>query len=149
MRQASFPPTPSPRYIKATLITAFAVALLPALFLWSAYADYMSPDWDPSGDSGAVQGFIFIGIASALAVSFASVAFPMTARFLHVRGELTASRFVKVLAVWLAVLSGLTGLAAAGALGSFSGFFSVGLMVFAIAGVLALPSAVLWFKLAQ
>lgn len=145
MRQVDPPHAPSPRYLRATLITAIAMALLPALFLWSSYTDYVSSDWGPTDDSGAVQGFIFIGISCILVVGFSSAAYPMAAHLLHARRELTALRFVKVLTIWLATLSGVIGFS----LGAFSSFFSIGLMFFVIASSLVLPFSVLWLRLAR
>lgn len=149
MRHTNSTPSSAPRYFRATLVTALTVALLPAGLLWLSYSAYMSPNWEPLGDSGAVQGFAFLGVASAVTIGFVVIAFPMAARFLHTRGEFTTVRFIKVLAVWLASLSALFGFSLGGVLGSLTACFTIGLMLFFIVGLLALPFSPLWFKLAQ
>jgi len=149
MQSAEEPSSSPPRYVRATLGTSVAIALLPGLLLWSGYTDYHSPGWDPNSDSGAVQGFVFFGIAAAMAFAFALVAFPAAAKFLHTRGRLLRFHFFKLLVAWLAALSVVLGLAVGGMLGSFVMFFPVSLMFFFIASLLVLPFAALWLRLAS
>lgn len=149
MHLAKMAQSPSLKYLKATLLTALAVSLLPLTFLWVAYNDYQSPQWDTSGDSGVAQGIIFIGAAAALALVFASLAFPAAAKLLHRRSQFSRPRFVRVLSVWLATLSFLLAFAIAGILGSLSGAFAMGVVIFGISGFMVLPFTLLWFRLSQ
>lgn len=142
---------PSPSllgYIRATVCTVVAVAIIPLVFVGLGYESMHSPDWDPNGDSGAVQGFVFISLACALAVFFACTAFPLAAARLKKQGRFVKSEFLKLLRIWLAIVSALLGLSL-GAMGSLIMFIPISLLCYCIVSLLALPFAHLWYKLAN
>ncbi len=135
------------RSLRASLLTALAVAAVPGVFFLFAYRAFISPQWDSSDDSGAVQGFFVLGVSSALAVMFALVGFPTAA---HLLGEkFTRLRFFGVLLAFLTVLAIGTGLAVAAALGDVRMATAFGLLFLAAAGILCLPFAWLWTHLAK
>lgn len=138
---------PGSRFLRASLLTALAVAALPGVFFLFAYRDFISPGWGAANDSGVVQGYFFLGVSSALAVVFALFAFPATAFLL--RKKFSRLRFVAALFVLLAVLSVAAGLAIAGALGDHRLAYAFGSLLLASASVLTLPFAMLWFTLAR
>ncbi len=144
------------RYVRATIITAVSVALIPAVFFAAAYWAVMSPDWDPNGDSGAAQGFGLFALAAFIAVASAVVVFPFVARFLIHRQRLTSLRFFLYSVGCFAIGSALLAAATAPLLGysltKVSGWDHVA-TVFAmlLVGVTALagPFCPLWLWLAQ
>lgn len=138
-----------PRYLKATAWTAVAVALIPAVLLTLAYIDFQSPQWDPKSDSGAVQGFMIIFLAAAVAVMYVVVAFPAAARILYKRGRLGPGAFSKLLAVWLAATSMVVGGAVSLLLGDLGGWIPLALIMFVMAAVLTMPFMYLWLRLSQ
>jgi hypothetical protein len=137
---------PRPHFLRASLLTSFAVAALPGVFFLVAYVDFVSPQWDSANDSGVVQGYFFLGVSSLLAVMFALVAFPATAFFLG--RNFSKGRFVGALLVLLSVISGGVGLATASALGDYKMGYVFAALFLAVASILAVPFAWLWIKLA-
>ena len=142
-------PLPSLRYLRATSITVLAVAVVPLLFLAIALFDFSSPDWDSSGDSGVAQGLLVSCVAAALATSFAAVAFPTAAYYLHSRGRYSGTNLFWFLAVLLAVFSFVTALVVSQFLGSLHGFVRLWPILFVVAGALTLPFVWLWTRLAR
>ena len=141
---------PSPKYLKATLLTALATALIPCLLFWVAYTSYYSPSWDGDGDSGAVQGFLFFAISAALALVFVITAFPATAKILFTSKHFSTSKFLMFNLILLALLSFLLGFVVSGMLvGSYAEFYKLGFVIFIISSLLSLPFAGLWLKLAK
>lgn len=138
-----------PHYLRATLITALAIAALPTLFILVTYREYTSPAWDPNGDSGAVQGLVFFFVAAAISIVFSSVAFPSAATSLHRQGRFSKPQFFKLLRVWLAILCVVVGLGVAGASGSLFMAIPVSLFLFCIVALLAFPFAHLWLRFAK
>lgn len=142
-------PITSLRYVRATLITVCAVALVPAVFLGIAYSDYRSPNWDPVDDSGAVQGFMFIAAAAALSIAYSGIAFPLAARWLHARGRFTGANFIITHAVWLAFASLLAAAGTSLLLGEISVLLPFALLLFGLSAMLSLPFTALWLWLAK
>jgi hypothetical protein len=139
----------SPRYLRATLLTVAAVAVLPTSFLVLAYIDYRSPNWDPEGDSGAVQGYMLIFLVTILATSFTAVSFPAAANRLHRRQSLRPAQFFKVLSVWLGIASVLFAVVVSLLIGGLSFILSLSVLLFVLASVLVLPFSPLWLWLAK
>lgn len=136
------------RYARATALTVVAVAAIPGSFLWFSYEAMSSPDWDPNGDSGAIQGFLAFSIAAAIAILYAGAAFPSAALLLTWQGRFAKPEFLRVLRVWLAALSIVVALAI-GAISSLVMFVPVSLLLYCIVMVLAFPFAHLWYWLAK
>jgi hypothetical protein len=149
MRKIDTPSVRAPRYLRATALTVIAVSVLPALFMALGWADYYSPDWDPKGDSGAVQGLAFFSGIAAFAITFAAGAFPATAAFLWKQGRYEKPQFYKVLRIWLAIPSLVAALAISALSGSLLMFIPIGLLFFCVVALLAFPFAPLWFWLSQ
>jgi len=139
----------TPRYLRATLITALAVATLPGGFLFFAFVDSLSPRWDPDGDSGAIQGFISIFLATLMAIGYTMVAFPTVAHRLDRRKKLRLGPFVVVLISWLLVTSFLVAIAMSWQLGALSLAVRLAFVLFATGTVFCLPFAPLWLYLAK
>jgi hypothetical protein len=137
----------NPRYLRASLITALVVGASPAAFFVLAYLDFTSSQWDSANDSGVVQGYFFLGVSSVLAVTFALVAFPVTAFLL--RRSFSSLRFLGALVGVLAALSGTAALVIGSALGDHKLAFAFGPFLLVLAGILTLPFAWLWVKLAR
>lgn len=137
------------RYVKATLLTALAAAMLPVGFLLLAYLDYRSPQWDPEGDSGAVQGFMIIALATSLSIAYVLVAFPVAARSLHKASQLRPGSFSKLLALWLGALSLVVAAAVSLQLGGLSLWLPLALILFVAAALLTMPFTPLWLWLAR
>ena len=140
----------SPRYLRATLITAAAVAVLPSLMLGIALLDFFSPDSNSSGDSGFAQGLFISSVAAALAISFVATAFPSAAYFLQLRGCYSATNFFWLLVISLAIFASAATILASQVLGgSLREFAVLWAMLFLMAAVLTLPFSWLWARLAQ
>lgn len=137
------------RYVKATALTVAAVAAIPVAFLVLAYLDYQSPNWDPEGDSGAVQGYMVMALATAMAVGYVAVAFPAVARRLQKTQELRARKFIAALAVWLLAASLIAATGASLLVGGMSLVAPLGALLFVMGSVLCLPFAPLWIRLAK
>jgi len=135
-----------PRFLRASLLTGAAVAVLPSIFFAFAYIDFISPEWDAANDSGVVQGYFFLGVSSVLAVLFAVVAFPAIALLL--RRKFSRTRFVGALIVLLALVSTGVGVMTASALGDFRMASVLASLFLALASLLTLPFAWLWINLA-
>jgi hypothetical protein len=148
MRQTN-PPSQRSKYARATVLTVAATALVPSLFMYLAYDAYRSPNWDPSGDSGAVQGFFIIFIAFTIAIAFTAAAFPAAAAVLQRQGRFTKSHFFRLLRVWLAILSVIVALVGAWDSGSLFMAIPFGIMLFCFVAILAFPFAHLWLRLAK
>lgn len=140
---------PPPRYLRATLATVLAVAVLPVTFLVFAYLDYQSPNWDPDGDSGAVQGFMVIFLATLLVISYVATAFPAAARRLHRLQKLRAGPFVRVLAVWLIFASAILATAVSLLVGGLLLVVPLTFILFCLGAVLCLPFGPFWLWLAK
>ena len=136
------------RYVRATALTVVAVAILPAAFLGLGYEAMHSPDWDPNGDSGAVQGFLLFFVFAVIAVLYAGAAFPSAAALLNNQGRFSKPEFLRLLRIWLAVLSLFLALAV-GAASSLVMLVPIGLLLYCVVTLLALPFAHLWFRLAK
>jgi hypothetical protein len=138
-----------PRYVKATLLTALAAALLPVGFLVLAYFEYKSPQWDPEGDSGAVQGFMVIALATTLSILYVLVAFPVAANTLRKASKLRGTSFGKLLAMWLGGISLVVAAAVSLQLGGLSLWLPLALVLFLISALLTMPFMPLWLWLAR
>lgn len=143
------PPYFPPRYFRATVLTALAVAMLPVNVLVFGYLDYQSPNWDPVGDSGAAQGFMVLFLATLLAVCYVATAFPAAARRLHRLQKLSAGSFVKVLSVWLIVASALLSTVASLLVGGLWLVVPLTLILFSLGALLVLPFCPFWLWLAK
>ena len=141
--------TTAPKYVRATVFTSLAVATLPTAFLVLAYMDYLSPNWDPVGDSGAVQGFMVIFLAAAMAVGYAATAFPAAARRLFRVQKLRVGTLLGLLAAWLIVASLVFATAASLLVGGLSLLVPLAVIFFVAASVLCLPFTPLWLWLAK
>ncbi|WPB55379.1 hypothetical protein [Xylophilus sp. GOD-11R] len=147
--QPSSQPT-SQRYLKATILTSLAICLMPLSLSASIYHEINSPNWDPNGDSGAIQGFAACFIAAVFGVLYAAIAFPVLASRLHRRHELRACAFISTLADWLFIASFI----AATGICFYAGdgwilCVPIALGLFAIAAAVCLPFAPLWMWLAK
>jgi hypothetical protein len=136
-----------PRYVKATLLTALAAALLPASRLVLAYLDYTSPQWDPQADSDAVQGFMISALATSLALLHILVAFPVAGRRLHQARHLGPAPFIKLVALWLVALCFVVAGAISLQVGGLSFWLPLALVLFCTAALLTLPFTRLWLWL--
>ena len=135
------------RFLRASLLTGWAGAPLPGVFFLFEYLDFISPQWDPTDDSGAVQGYFILGVSSMLAVMFALVACP-TVAFLF-RRKFSCLRFGGALFFLLAVLSLGAGLVVASGLGDFRLAYAFGPLFLVLTGILTLPFAWLWATLVK
>ncbi|MCZ2498112.1 hypothetical protein GN316_15205 [Xylophilus sp. Kf1] len=139
---------PRPRYIRATFFTLISISLLPLSFLAFAYHEYKSPNWDPNGDSGAIQGFVYILVATLIFVCYATVAFPAVACRLHRRQNLRARPFLAALAGWLFGISVIFAVAFSIYAESFFPFVPLTLILFSLGAVICLPFGFMWIRLA-
>jgi hypothetical protein len=139
----------APRYTRATAGTMLAVATLPTAFLVLAYMDYRSSNWDPQGDSGAVQGFMVIFLAAVMSIGYVAVAFPAAARRLHRLEKLRVASLVGLLAAWLIVASLVFATAASLLVGGLTLIFPLAVILYVAASMLSLPFAPLWLWLAK
>lgn len=142
-------PESTPHYLRATLATVVGVAIVPITFLAFAYLDYQSPNWDPDGDSGAVQGFMIIFLAALLAISYAATAFPVAARRLHRLKKLRAVPFIRQLAAWLLLASALLAMAGSLLVGSLALMLPLTVILFFLVAALCLPFGLFWLWLAK
>jgi hypothetical protein len=149
MLQANSPNQLSLKYFRATALTVIATTLIPLLLMYSAYEDYLSPDWDPNGDSGVVQGFFIFFIAAATAVLFSAIAFPAAASVLQRQGRFSQAHFFRLLRVWLAILSFIVALIGAWFSGSLLIVIPLSVLLFCIVTLLTFPFAHLWLWLAK
>lgn len=145
---------PGMRYIRATVLTAIAVATVPAVFFAIALWEFNSPSWDPTDDTGAAQGFALLGVAAAIAVGASATVFPLVGRSLSKAGSLTTIKFVAYSAACLLLIAFAISVATAPLLGFNLGRFAtlihiltVSAILVTVASVLALPFCWLWLRL--
>lgn len=138
-----------PRYLRASTLTACFALALPVTFLVLAYLDFASPSWNPQEDSGAIQGYMFIGLVTALIAGFVSAVFPAVGAHLHRKGKLNITSLVKVLAIVLACASFALALAASLASDGLGDVLLLAVLVFSMSAPFLLPLAPLWLWLAQ
>ncbi|MCW5604031.1 MAG: hypothetical protein KIT18_05745 [Burkholderiales bacterium] len=143
------------RYVRATVLTALAVATVPAAFFAIALWEFHSPAWDPTDDSGAVQGFALLGVAAAVAVGGSATVFPLVGRFLLKAGSLTTIKFLTYSAACLVLIALAISVATVPLLGlSLERFatlvhiLTVSAILVTVAAALALPFCWLWLRLA-
>ncbi len=129
------------RLLSATLITASAMSVLPALLVLIAYGDHNT--WKAS----SAQGFLFFASSAAFAVAFALIGFPATAALLISLGRLARTTFN-----WWAFLGlALATIASLLAFALYSGDYSllfISPATFVLACFIVLPFRALWWRLA-
>ncbi|OZG69919.1 hypothetical protein BTA51_28710 [Hahella sp. CCB-MM4] len=89
------------QYLKATVWASGIYLVVPVALLSLGYFEMQSPEWD-TNDSGAVQGFIFIFLASLSALACVAVAFPLIAKKLQPNFTTRKWVYLNILTVWLA-----------------------------------------------
>jgi hypothetical protein len=139
----------APRYLRATLLTVAVVSILPVVLLAAGLHAYHSPDWDPQGDSGAVQGLALFGFIAAAAIAFTASVFPAAGAVIWKQGRFRTSDFYKILSAWLAALALVGGLAISLLSGSLLMAFPLILLIFFLVALFSFPFAKLWMWLAS
>ncbi|MGA0572873.1 hypothetical protein ACO2Q9_19325 [Variovorax sp. VNK109] len=139
----------TPRYVRATLLTTLAVVALPLVFFSAAYWDYQSAAWDPTDDSGAVQGYAVLFFIAALAVLYVALAFPIVGLALHRANRLVAEPFIRSLGKLLAAISVLAGIILAVAFGDFRIAIPAAFLICYAVAILSWPFAHLWLWIAR
>jgi fumarate reductase subunit D len=144
MHQSDIGKSKTPRYLKATAGSALAVSIFPMIIILVGYLAIMD-----DAEASELQGLLAFIIASVFSISFAVVAFPVTAKYLHSRRQLQQSKFNKVLFVSLAVVSIIFCLLLGLTLVDSWQFVFMAPALFALSSIFVLPFTSLWYRLAQ
>lgn len=139
------PMTATPRYLKATVVSTLAAAVVPAVLIAIVLLDLMS---GPPVEASEAQGGLIILVHLLTSILFVAVAFPLVSWLLCRRAGLTRHRFYR------AVFMALVGVALVpGAVLAVVGFgvwaFVLAPASFAALALLSLPARSLWWRLAQ
>lgn len=140
------------QYLKATLWASGIYLVLPAAFLYLGYADMQSPEWD-TNDSGAVQGFAIIFLATLSALACVTVAFPLIAKKLQPNFTARKWVYLNILAVWLVSIIAAcvfwyyTGVSNAASIINHA--LGLSLLLTIIGLVLLLPAMFIWLRVAK
>ncbi len=87
------------QYLKATIWASSICLVIPVAFLYIGYVEMLSPEWG-TNDSGAVQGFAFISLATLSAFVCIGLAFPLIAKLLQPKFTTGKWVFINILAAW-------------------------------------------------
>lgn len=139
-------------YKRATIWASLMYLLLPVAFFLMAIIAMMSPDWD-TNDSGAVQGFAYMAVASLAGLVCVIFAFPLIARKLQ--PSFSARKWVctNILAIWLVcfilscVFWALAGSTSASSI--INNAISLSLLQTIVALVLLAPAMFVWLRAAK
>lgn len=139
-------------YLKATLWASGIYLVVPVVFLYLGYVDMQSPEWD-TNDSGAVQGFAFMFLATLSALACVVVAFPLIAKKLQPNFTARKWVYLNILVVWLASFIAACVFwyyAGASSAASIINDALVLSLLFTIIGlVLLIPAMFIWLRVAK
>jgi len=145
MHQGETHMTARPRYLRATVVSIAAAAIIPTVAALLIALDIRN---GPPVKASEAQGMLIFLVHAVAAVCFVAVAYPIVGWRLFKKQALTRSRFCKFLFYSLAGAS----VAPAAAL-AFIGFGTDAFVLvpasFAVLALLALPFRPLWFRFAQ
>lgn len=140
------------QYLRATVWASGVYLVVPVVFLFLGYVEMQSPEWG-TNDSGAVQGFIFIFLATLSALSCVVIAFPLIAKKLQPNFTTRKWVYLNILTVWLAafivscVFWHYAG--ASNAVSVINHALGLSLLLTVIGLALLLPAMIIWLRVAK
>lgn len=137
--------TSTPRYLRATVVSTLAAAILPVVLFVIGYIDIQS---GPPVEASEAQGALIILIHLVASVLFVAVGFPLVGWLLARDANLTQHRFYRAVFVALVAVS-LVPAALLAIVGFGLWAFVLAPASFAALSLLSLPVRPLWWRLAH
>ena len=145
MHHDEMPMTLPPRYVRATIISTVASAIVPVTLLVLGWLD-MSEGTPLTG--AEAQGGVVLFVHAVVAAMFVAIAYPLVVWLLFRSQSLSKRRFYRILFVVLIGVSLVPACVLAVVGFGWDAFFLVPAS-FVLVGLLALPFRPVWFRFAQ